>query len=359
MVGRRTFRDTMERLWDKIARHRGRVLLVAIGGTLTFGTLGYMVLGGLGPIDALYMAVITVSTVGYGDLVNSDAGRLFSIVYIVLGVAVASTTFSMVAASFVEGRLRDVLGRRLMARKIEDLEDHVVLCGYGRFGQLTAAELQHAGTPFVVLDRDPAQVALAESHGSLALIVDATEEDALVRAGIERAKGLLLTLPTDAENVYVILNAREHGPRRKDFCIVALARDRSADRKLRMAGATHVVSPYAIGSKHMARQITSPHLAQVMSMATEGEGLEKVGVGMHEFAVDPRSPLVGQALKNSPVRRDFGVIVVAVVHRGEAQFNPGPDYVVAGGDVLIAVGPRDGLARLKDAAQPPEPSADA
>jgi voltage-gated potassium channel len=355
MPRRRTLRQFTERLWDSISRHRGLLVLTAIGGTLLVGTVGYMVLGGLGPLDALYMAVITISTVGYGDLVDSNLGRIFTIGYIALGVVVASTTFSVVAASFVEGRLRDVLGRRLMARKIDDLEDHVILCGYGRFGQLTAAELSQAATPFVVLDRDPAQIAMAESHGDLAMLVDATEEDALTRAGIARAKGLLLTLPTDAENVYVILNAREHKPLRKGFCIVALARDRSADRKLRMAGATHVVSPYAIGSKHMARQITSPHLAQVMSMATEGEGLEKVGVGMHEFAVGAGSTLIGQSLRESPVRREFGVIVVAVVHRGDAQFNPGPDYVVAEGDVLIAVGPRDGLARLKDAALPPEP----
>ncbi|MGE0192661.1 MAG: TrkA family potassium uptake protein [Planctomycetota bacterium] len=355
MTSGRPVNEAVARLWTWLTAHRLRTILAAVVGVLLFGVLGFMVFGQLGPLDALYMSVITISTVGYGDLVTTAAGKLFTIAYIMMSVVVGSTVFAAVAASFVEGTLQSVLGRRSMARKVDELSDHVILCGFGRFGQLTAAELHQAETPFVVIDKDPAQVAQAEAHGDLSLQADATEEDTLVRAGIDRARALLLTLPTDAENVYVILNARELKPKHKDFCIVALARDRTAERKLRMAGATHVVSPYTIGSKHMARQITAPHLAQVMSMATEGEGLEKVGVGMVEFLVDAGSTLVGQSLRDSPVRRDFGVIVVAVVHAGQAQFNPGPDYVVEGGDVLIAVGPRDGLARLREAAHPPLP----
>ena len=328
-----------------------RSMALAVVGVILFGTIGYWIVGAgtVGPLDALYMALITVSTVGYGDKVDTAAGHLFSVIYIVIGVGVISLTISTLAAALVAGRVGEVIGRRRMEREIKTLQDHFVLCGYGRFGQITGAEIVGKGLPLVVIDSAGDVIDLAEGHGVLGILGDATEEEALEKAGLARARALLCTLPTDAENVYVILNAREMRP---DMPIVALARDRRAESKLLRAGANYVVSPYSIGATHMARQILSPNLAQVFNLAASGgeDGLKQVGVRLDEFTVSGGSPLIGMKLRDSPVRRDFGVMLVAIIDKGgERHFNPGPDLVLQDGSVLVAIGPADGLDKLRAA----------
>ena len=320
----------------------------ALIGVIAFGTIGYMIVGDVGVMDALYMAVITVSTVGYGDVVDTPAGHAFTIFYIVIGVATFSLSISSVAAFLIEGRIREVMGRRRMEQQINELQDHLILCGYGRFGQITGAEILAAGVRLVVIDSDAGQIEAAEEHEVQGIVADATEEDSLEKAGIERARALLCTLPTDAENVYTILNAREL---RDDIPIIALARDRRAERKLLSAGATHVVSPYSIGASYMARQILSPNVATVMNMAaSHTHRIKDTGVRMQEFPIQAGSALIGLELEDSPVRRDFGVIIVAVMDaQGETHFNPGPDLVLREGDVLVSVGPDSGLQRLAEA----------
>ena len=332
---------------------RPRPLLfgAAIAAVIVFGTVGYLIIGDLTFDEALYQAVITVSTVGYGDKADTPGGRIFSVIYILAGVCVVSLAISSLAAALVEGRIREVLGRRRMQRQINQLKDHLILCGYGRFGQITAAEITKADVPLVVIDCDESVLNDVEKDGLLGLLADATEEDALVKAGLERCRALLCTLPTDAENVYAILNARETRP---EVPIVAIARDRRAERKLMVAGATHVVSPYTIGATHMARQILTPHVAHVVNLVRASEESETAtGVRMEEVLIQPASVLDGVALKDSPIRRDFGVMVVAVVEEsGESVFNPGPDVVIKSGDTLVSVGPWDGLKQLQDACAP-------
>ncbi len=327
-----------------------RSMAWAVVGVILFGMVGYWIVGAgdISLIDALYMAIITVSTVGFGDLVDSDAGRLFGIIYIVVGVGVFSLTISTLAAALVAGRVGEVFGRRRMEREINAVDNHLILCGYGRFGQITGAEIMGKGVALVVIDSDPLVIEQAEDDDMLGMIADATEEEALDRAGIGRARALLCTLPTDAENVYVILSARELAPK---IPIVALARDRRAESKLLRAGANYVVSPYSIGATHMARQILSPHLAQVFNLAAAGgeDGLKQVGVQLDEVPVGPGSPLIGMALKDSPIRRDFGVMLVAVIDAdGTRHFNPGPDLVMKERSVLVSIGPDAGLDRLRD-----------
>ncbi len=327
-----------------------RSMAIALLGVICFGAIGYWIVaaGDISLLDAIYMALITISTVGYGDLVNSDAGRIFSIIYIVVGVGVFSLTISTLAAALVAGRLGEVFGRRRMEREINALQDHLILCGFGRFGQITGSEITRKGVALVVVDSDPKVIEDAEEHGLLGLLADATEEESLERAGIARARALLCTLPTDAENVYVILSARELQP---ELPIVALARDRRAERKLLRAGANYVVSPYSIGATHMARQILSPNLAQVFNLAASGgeeEGLQQVGVQLDEIPLRRGSPLVGLTLKTSPIRREMGVMLVAVIDAdGSRHFNPGPDLVLREGAVLVSIGPAAGLAKLR------------
>lgn len=339
-----------ERVLDWLGARRPRTMVLAVLFMIVFGTIGYMLVGQLSIIDALYMAVVTVSTVGYTNLVPTPEGRLFSVIYIILGVAVVSVTISSLAAALVAGRVREALGRIRMERHIQDLSGHIVLCGYGRFGQITAAEISTAGVSLVVIDRLPEQVSTAESNGVLALLGDATEEGVLERAGIARAKALLCTLASDADNVYTILNAREL---RTDMPIIALARDRRAESKLLRAGATGVVSPYEIGATHMARRILTPGVARLMGLATgrDKSGLEQVGVRIQETAVEQGSSLAGLELRASPIRREFGVIVVAVISPdGPSHFNPDPGLVLSPGDVLVCMGPPDGLDQLARAA---------
>jgi voltage-gated potassium channel len=329
-----------------------RAMAFAVLAVILFGAVGFMIVGGIGPIEALYMAVITVSTVGFGNSVESDAGLLFATLYTVLGVGVVSLTISTLASALVAGRVTEVFGRRRMERQISMLEDHLILCGYGRIGRITGMQIHAKNVPLVVIDNDPAQIDEADDDGVLGLVHDATEEDALEKAGIKRARALICCLPTDAENVYAILNAREL---RHDLLIVALSRTAKAERKLMVAGANHVVSPYTIGARHMARQILSPNLARVMNLASgEGDGLEQVGVQLDEFVLSKGSPLIGVTLQESPIRREFGVILVAIINPdGTQRFNPGPDFVLQEGAVLVSIGPSAGQAKLRAAAAEP------
>jgi len=315
------------------------LLFVVVSALVPLGVVGYMLIEGLRPLDALYQTMITLSTVGYSDLVESDGGRLFNILFMAIGVGMFVVTFSLLAAFLVEGRLREAVGRRRMERDIAALKDHVVVCGYGRFGQLVCAKLQRHGQAFAIVEVDAERVALAENEDRHVLQADATEEASLERAGIMRARGVISTLGSDASNVYVALTAKELRP---DVMMVTMSRDPTAESKLRAAGADHVVSPYTIGATDMARRIAQPHLAQFLDSA------HGVKVRLEEIAIRTGSPLAHRALKDTSIRQDHGVTVVAVVKTREenVRYNPSPDLMLEAGDVLVAVGSPDGLASL-------------
>lgn len=342
---------------DWLTSRSPRAMGWSVVAVIVLGTAGFWLVSKLDAdaqdidlIEALYMAVITVSTVGYGDLVGTRAEYIFATIYIIIGVAVVSLTISTLAAALVAGRISEVFGRRRMERQIRSLKDHLILCGFGRIGQITGRQVHAKGVPLVVIDTDSSRIDEADEDGMLGIVHDATEEEALRKANIETARAILCSLPSDADNVYTILSAREL---RKDILIVAMSRAPGADRKLRVAGADHVVSPYTIGARHMAREILSPNLARVMNLATN-EPDEEGGVQLEEFPLERGSPLIGQALKESPIRRDFGVMLVAVVDAdGQQHFNPGPDLVMGDGAVLVAIGPPEGLGKLADICSPP------
>ncbi len=323
-------------------------LLVAVAALVPLGTLGYILIEGLGPLDALYQTMITLSTVGYTDLVHSNGGRIFNIVFMAVGVGTFVVTLSLLAAFLVEGRLREAIGRRRMERDIAELEDHIIVCGYGRFGQQVCANLAGHGLAYAVVDLDPERVTQAEAEGVMALYADATEDQSLVRAGIHRARGVISALGSDASNVYVALTAKELRP---SVTIVTLSRDPSAESKLRAAGADYVISPYAIGAVNMARRIAQPHLSQFLDSA------HGVQFRLEEVTVRAGSPLAHRALKDSAIRKSHGVTVVAVVktREGDVRYNPDPDLMIEAGDVLVAVGSPAGLASLgRECATPRE-----
>ena len=334
-------------VWDWLTAGSWKSLGYMLVAVILIGTVGFMVVGRLGPVDALYMAVITMTGVGYGDLTSGATAHIWAVFYALLGVAFVTITLSRLAAAMVEGRIEQVLGRRRVEQKIEALEDHIIICGYGRIGEMTASQIKEAGIPLVVMDMDERVIQHADDHDVLGLVADATEEESLMRAGLDRARALLCALASDADNVYTILTAREL---RSDIRVIALARDLNAERKLLAAGANQVVAPYTIGARHMARQVISPHVAQVVSIATRGDLASNHGMQMEEVRIGNDSILDGVSLRESPIRSEFGVIVVAIIDsRGETHFNPSPDHVMRGGDVLVSVGSPETIARLQNA----------
>lgn len=313
---------------------------IAILCVLTLGTVGYR-LGGIGWLDALYQTVITVSTVGYADLAD-ETMRPFTIILIGVGTVVIAVLISVVTGSVLELQLREILGSKKMESRVRKLTGHLILCGFGRFGRTVASRLGHRRMPFVAIERDATRAKIAVESEYLVLEADATEEETLTRAGIERAAALLTTLDTDAANVYVTLTAKQMN---RSVRVVALAHAEGAASKLQAAGADEVVSPYQVGGSWMAQAVTSPAVADFMKMAT---GVNPLNFYMDEQLVHESSTLRGSRLRDTPIRSSLGVIVLAVRRRdGTLVTNPAPDLMIDTGDTLVSLGERERLDELK------------
>lgn len=314
-----------------------RILWVVLSlvALVTVGTVGYMVLERMAFVDALFMAVITLSTVGFSLLKPlSTPGKLFTIGLIVVGVATFSYHITQLVKLFVEKGFLEVLEKRRMQRKMEGLSDHYIVCGYGRIGSVVVGELRRRNTTLVVIEQDAPAVAALEEEGILALQADARQEEVLRLAGVDRARGLIALLPDDADNLYVILTARELNP---DVAIISRANDPAAERRLLQAGAGHVISPHREGGKRIARMILNPNVTDFLEMATEKENLH---LQMEEFVVRPQSPLAGKPLSDTGLLRKHRVLVVAIKRPdGTMLFNPQGTTPIQAGDALIVLGP--------------------
>jgi voltage-gated potassium channel len=320
---------------------RLRFVFALFAATVVGGTAGYMVLARLPFVDALYQTMIVVTTVGFQDLAFEPAVKPFTIALVAVGAVNMAIVLSVLTGSIVSAEVLSVFGRYKVERDIRKLHDHVILCGYGRFGRTIAAELKRKGTALVVIEKEPAKAASAGEDGHLLIGGDATDENTLLHAGIDRAKGLLTTLGSDADNVYVTLTAKQM---KRSLLVVVSARDERSARKLQAAGADRVVSAYRLGGTRMAQAVTSPAVADFMELAT---GANPMNFYMEQQRIERASPLCGKTLKDSPIRRDLGVIVVAL--RGaDGRFvtNPSPDTLLGEGDVLVSLGSDENLARL-------------
>jgi voltage-gated potassium channel len=313
---------------------RAALLLVAV---LTVGTIGYALLG-LSLLDSLYQSVTTVTTVGFRELSEPTVGfRVFTIVLVLLGAGTVLYTLGVLLEALVEGRLSDQWGRRRMQRELDELDGHVIVCGWGRVGRAIAANLP--GRPVVVIDRDPERV---ESVRGLSVEGDATDDEVLRSAGIERASALVAALSADADNLYVTLSARQLRP---DLFIVARARMESAEAKLLQAGADRVVNPQSIGGARMAALVGQPHVAAFLDLVMHDGSLE---FRLAEVDVVAGSPVVGQSLRDAHLRDTSGALVLAMrAADGTFRTNPPPDEVMAAGDVLIAIGTEVQLKALQ------------
>jgi len=320
------------------------IAFLMLGTAIVVGVVGYW-LSGLGWEDAIYQTMVTVTTVGYEDAARPLGVRWFTIFMLAFGTMSIAVFISLLTGVVIDARIREVIGRRKVESKVRKLSDHVILCGFGRFGRSVAAELERRSVAYVVLETDPAKATSAREHGILVIEADATEEETLVQAGLADSRGVLTTLPTDAANVYVALTVKQIKP---TLHVVALARDEPAVSRLKAAGADEVVSPYRLGGTWMAQMITSPTVHDFMKIAT---GLNPLNFSMDEQRIAERSPLGGQMLRDTPIRSELGVIVLAVRRAvGELVTNPPPDIVLGPGDVLVSLGERENLERLNEMA---------
>ena len=316
--------------------------LIMLGMVLIFGTAGYMLLERWQLLDALYMTVITITTVGFKEVRTvSEPGRIFTVILIFLGMGIMAYTLGMVAQFMVEGELRSILGRRKLGSKIKSLKKHYILCGYGRIGRIIAQELKSNGIPILVIDSNHESQSALEQHDMPYIIDDATSEDVLIEAGIERAKGLIAVVLSDADNLFITMTARGLKP---DLFILARADEEHAQKKLLRAGADHVVLPYLMGGRKMAQTILRPAVADFLDLTIHDKDIE---LNMEGLKVKEVSTLNGVTLIDSGIRQKMNVIVVAIRKKdGEMMFNPSSEARIEAGDTLIALGQSAELDRL-------------
>jgi len=319
-------------------------VLTAIAVTVAFGTAGYMLILGWGFLDALYMTVITLTTVGYREVQPlSDRGIIFTIILLVGGVGVVFYALTKGAQVILDLEFNQIFRRRRVEKAIRGLKEHYIICGYGRMGKIIAKELREEGVKFVVIEKRPGPYGGEEIP---ILKGDATRDETLSEAGIERAAGLISVLPSDAENLFVVLSARGLNPK---LLIVARAIEEGSERKLLRAGANKVVSPYHIGGLRMAHTVLKPTVVDFLEFAIKSGNIE---LQMEEIQIQEKSKLVGLTLEECGIGRDLGVIIVAIKQpTGDTQFNPTFRSTVKPGDILIALGEQSKLKRVEEIAQ--------
>jgi len=307
------------------------------------GTAGYMVVEGWSAWDAFYMAVITITTVGYKEVHEmSRAGQVLTVALLTAGVGAALYTFTLLATIVVEGGLPSRLQQRRLQHMLENIKDHFIICGYGRIGSTVAQQFQRQHVPYVVIERDPDRLHAAIEAGSIAVEADASREDVLKRVGIERARGFIAAVGTDAENVYAVLSARVMRP---DLFIIGRAETEDATQKLKRAGADRVISPYHIGAVTIAQTALRPAVVDFVELAT---GTDNLDLAMEQITVDARSALANRTILEGNVRQRFGVIVVGIQRQDRhMDFNPEPDTRILAGDKLVVLGHPDSLKKLE------------
>ncbi len=318
--------------------------LAALALVVVLGSVGYLVLG-FSLIEAVFQTVTTISTVGYSEVRPlSTNGRIYTIVLILVGVGAAFYAFGVFIETFIEGRLNELLGRRRMERSITSLTGHVIICGWGRVGRAIAAEVLEAGRTFVIVEVDAERlddVPHPVIHG------DATKDDILRTAGIERAAALVAAVDSDAANSFITLSARSLKP---DLFIVARARSHDSEGKLLRAGAQRVVNPQIIGGARMAAFVLRPNVAEFVDVVMHERNLE---FRLEEVEVVDGSAIVGGTLRDTHIRDRTGALVLALRDAdGTFQTNPSPDIQIRAGQVIIAIGTDTELEALVDVVRP-------
>jgi len=308
-----------------------------------FGVTGYMTIEDWGVLDALYMTVTTLTTVGYGEVHEvSDLGRMFTIFFIVIGVVYFLYIAGAVVQFMVEGQIRTIMGRRSLDKKIDRMNNHYIVCGYGRIGKILCKMLARKPTDLVVIEKDLELIPVMDNDKMVYVSGDAGDEITLLRAGIKRAKGLIAVLATDTDNVFLVLTARQLNP---DIYIMARASQDRSKSKLLAAGANRVESPYDMGAASMAQRIIRPTVTNFLDLAFAHK---RKDIQMEEIPINHSSSLANVMLKDSGIRQRFNLIIIAIKKQDDSMlFNPSFETVIEAGDTVIAVGQEENLQKLE------------
>jgi voltage-gated potassium channel len=306
----------------------------ALLGVMALGTYGYVAIEGWTPFDAFWMVVITLTTIGFGEVHPlSDAGRIFTLGVILAGVSIGTYTMTQVTQLVIEGKMGEALGARRRRRRMDALRDHYIVVGYGRLGQTIVEELLASGSTVCVIEKDAASVARVEALGHAAVRGDGANDDVLRAAGILRARGIAIAVSSSAEAVFVTLSARELNP---ELNIVTRVADSEHALKAKRAGASSVVSPHTMGGWRMAHGLVRPHASSFLDLATLASHAELL---LEEFEMPPGSALAGRSLGDLRLGEQLGVLIVAIRRSSGAMIpTPSANEVLAAGDVLIAIG---------------------
>lgn len=327
------------------ARLTRRILLVglAFAVIVAAGTVGYTLIEDWTPMEAAYMTIITLSTVGFGEVQPlTPQGRLFTIVVIVTGVGAAAYAFGSLTDYIVAGELQGTISARRLRGRMDKLNNHIIVCGYGRVGQQVVRELEQNKVPVVVIERELQRLPAHSTALVLPLHGDASDDDVLHSAGIEQARGLVAATNSEADNVFIILSARSLN---RDLTIVARGLEPDAERKLRKAGADHVILPHAIGGRRMASVLMHPHVVDFLDVVMHSEELE---LWLEDITVSAAGQLAEQSVGAAAIRTRTGANILAIKTRGGKLITSvGAEYILNPGDIMVALGTRLQLRALE------------
>jgi voltage-gated potassium channel len=323
-----------------------KVLAAALLLLTSVGTAGFHYIEHWSWFDSLYMVVITLSTIGYGEVHTlSHAGRVFNMVLIIAGVALVFLMIGALTQALLEFELGKLFGKRRMQRELAGLKDHYIICGAGRVGKSVAHELARKPYPFVVIDDSEEHIRELDANWP-AVMGDAASEKTLREAGIQRARGLVAATTTDAGNVYIVLTARGLNPNLK---IIARASEEGADKHLKTAGADVVISPYAAAGQRIAQSFLRPNVLDFLDLATASKG--KLQMVIEEIKIAPQSPLATSTVGSSRIHHEFGIMILAIRGpNGQIRFNPHADEPIHGADFLIVMGEPLQMSKLEERA---------
>lgn len=330
---------------------RIRLAIGILLAVVFMGTAGFHVIEGWTWFDGFYMTLTTMATVGYGEIHPlSHAGRIFNSFLIVMSVSGAAFTIAVFSQTLIEFEFGKVFGRRRMERELAKLSNHYIVCGAGRVGRTVVRELRERGESCVIIERDPVRARWAEEEKIPVIVGNASSEETLVKARIDKARGFVAAVSSDAENLYIILTARGF---RSDLQIIARASEEEATPKLLRAGANQVISPYFFVGKRIAQLFLRPNVLDFIDTAF---GTERLDIEIGEVKIPSQSALAGKKLADSTIRQQAGVIVLAVKNsEGKMLFNPSQDSVISTGDCLIVIGGDEQVKKLEMLANAPAP----